>query len=93
MCEAAMVMTTTGRCRIAEYRTYESDGRYAARAQRWMANCSQSAHGIGTARAMQMDYTMGTYAGLSMGLVAVINTIMVPQIWAFMAPVLLSAEP
>jgi len=61
--------------------------------QRWMANCSQSAHGIGTARAMQMDYTMGTYSGLAMGLVAVINSIMVPQIWALMATLLLSAEP
>lgn len=45
-----------------------------------------AAHGVGTARAMQVDFAMGAYAGLSMGIVAVMNSVLVPQIWALLRP-------
>ncbi|MBR8501451.1 LrgB family protein, partial [Burkholderia cenocepacia] len=37
-----------------------------------------ASHGIGTARAFQVDATMGAYAGLGMGLNGVLTAVVVP---------------
>ena len=41
-----------------------------------------ASHGIGTARAMQIDQTAGAFAGLAMGLNALATAILLPLIWA-----------
>jgi putative effector of murein hydrolase len=41
-----------------------------------------TAHGIGTARAFQVSEVMGTYAGLAMGLTALVNAFTLPWVLA-----------
>ena len=48
-----------------------------------------AAHGIGTARALQVDQTLGAYAGLAMGLSALSTAALVPAIWHLLGPLLL----
>lgn len=40
-----------------------------------------AAHGIGTARAFQVSSTLGSYAGLAMGINALLTTLLVPLFW------------
>ena len=41
-----------------------------------------ASHGIGTARAIQIDQTAGAFAGLAMGLNALATAILLPLVWA-----------
>lgn len=40
-----------------------------------------AAHGMGTARAFQIDRTMGTFAGIALGLNGLLTAVLVPLIW------------
>ena len=46
-----------------------------------------ASHGIGTARAFQMSEEMGAFAGLAMGLAALLTAILVPALAAWLLPV------
>ncbi len=43
-----------------------------------------AAHGIGTARAFQIDELSGTFAGIAMGLNGLATALLAPLLWAFM---------
>lgn len=45
-----------------------------------------SAHGIGTARALQVDMRLGAYAGLAMGLTSILTALVAPLLWQLLAP-------
>lgn len=47
-----------------------------------------AAHGIGTARALQVSRELGAYAGLAMGLSALFTALLVPALWYLLAPLL-----
>lgn len=47
-----------------------------------------ASHGIGTARALQVNETAGAFSGLAMGLNALATTLMLPIIWAVVTKVL-----
>ena len=47
-----------------------------------------AAHGIGTARAFQVDETMGAFAGLAMGLTALFSALFLPPLLGMMMPLL-----
>lgn len=47
-----------------------------------------AAHGIGTARAFQIDPELGAYSGLAMGLSAVFTALLVPLLWYMLNPLL-----
>jgi putative effector of murein hydrolase len=47
-----------------------------------------AAHGIGTARAFQVNPTMGAFAGLAMGLAALFNALALPWLMALLLAVL-----
>ena len=40
-----------------------------------------ASHGIGTARAMQVNETAGAFAGLAMGLNALATALLLPLVW------------
>lgn len=43
-----------------------------------------ASHGIGTARALQVDETAGAFAGIAMGLNAIATAILLPLIWVWL---------
>ncbi len=45
-----------------------------------------AAHGLGTARAFQVDRTMGTFAGIALGLNGLMTAVLVPLVWRWLAP-------
>jgi len=45
-----------------------------------------AAHGIGTARAFQVNPEAGTYAGLALALHGVLAAVLIPLLWAVLAP-------
>lgn len=47
-----------------------------------------AAHGIGTARALQINPELGAYAGLAMGLSALFTALLVPALWYLLTPVI-----
>lgn len=49
-----------------------------------------AAHGIGTARALQVSHALGAYAGLGMGLSALFTAILVPPVWYVLGPYLVT---
>jgi len=40
-----------------------------------------TSHGIGTARAMQVNATAGAFAGLAMGINALATALLLPLVW------------
>lgn len=47
-----------------------------------------AAHGVGTARALQINPTLGAYSGLAMGLAAMMTSALVPVLWLLLRPLL-----
>ena len=45
-----------------------------------------AAHGVGTARAFQMSERTGAFAGLAMGLNAVLTALLLPLLWRWLGP-------
>ena len=45
-----------------------------------------AAHGIGTARAFQVNAVAGTFAGIAMGLNALLTALLLPWILRLLAP-------
>jgi predicted murein hydrolase (TIGR00659 family) len=47
-----------------------------------------ASHGIGTARALQVNETAGAFSGLAMGLNALATALMLPILWGLLAPLI-----
>ena len=59
----------------------------AVRVRAWSARglaIGTASHGIGTARALQVNETAGALAGLAMGLNALATAILLPLIWGLL---------
>jgi len=63
---------------------FDAMGIRDARARGFAAGLA--AHGLGTARAFQIDRTMGTFAGIALGLNGLMTAVMVPIVWRWLGP-------
>lgn len=81
----AVVVVATGVFgAVAAGPLFDAMGIRDARARGFAAGLA--AHGLGTARAFQVDRTMGTFAGIALGLNGLMTAVLVPLVWRWLAP-------
>ncbi|MGQ3353793.1 MAG: LrgB family protein [Phreatobacter sp.] len=81
----AVVVVATGVFgAIAAGPLFDAMGIRDARARGFAAGLA--AHGLGTARAFQVDRTMGTFAGIALGLNGLMTAVLVPLVWRWLGP-------
>jgi predicted murein hydrolase (TIGR00659 family) len=79
----AVVVVATGVFgAVAAGPLFDAMGIRDARARGFAAGLA--AHGLGTARAFQVDRTMGTFAGIALGLNGLMTAILVPLVWRWL---------
>jgi len=79
----AVVVVATGVFgAVAAGPLFDAMGIRDARARGFAAGLA--AHGLGTARAFQVDRTMGTFAGIALGLNGLMTAVLVPLVWRWL---------